>query len=677
MVEPLEPNTTLADRFMIREVLGRGGFSIVYLADDLRRGDQAVLKELVPAAAQRGQGGMLDLGPNAASLRRAFLAEAQTLGRLSIAGILPVRLTFGALGTAYVATDAVIGARTLDEQLKEEGPLDPDGLLDLAFQLMETLEAVHRRGLLHRDIKPSNVLIGPDGRAYLLDFGAARAWSADADEAHTVVFTPGYAPLEQLATVARRSPATDVYGLSATLYASLAARPPEDATARAAGTPLTPLAELRPDIDIEIAEAIERGLALRPADRPATMAELRKLFEDGPGHDALDTLETLDDLLVRSRRFAFDRRACPACGGVLEPVRPLAKLTCPVCRRGRVQRRLLDPRLCPACRHGVIRVEKADTGSCGQCGGEVRFGRTLLGRRRGKCAGCGEVTDAPTVVACDTCRVRYVELPDGRRRNETTGETHYPEEWAKLAAGFDATAGNAECDACQAEYSLDGDRLTLVSAIEDTHGYADRYLGRPLPLERVRWLAVGKQSPRPGLVCERCATEFDRERDGLRLVDSPNRRLDRCADEIRPLESWHRLAEGLPQPGQEKELEERISHALAAAYRRGEVGFGDLAWKGPVEHQGRTTYLVARDDGLRLGRGLRTKTVPLSNLTNLHAEGDWLLAEGPDGPFELKIEPVELVGHLRSGDRSVVLTALDLAARLTWPILAGQAFRTR
>lgn len=646
MIAPLPEGSRLADRFEIAGVIGRGGFSIVYDARDLRRGDRAVIKEFVPPEATRAEDGMLDLGPAAATLRRTFLGEAQTLSKLTIPGIVPVRLAFVANATAYVATDAVPGAQTLDQLIRETRGLDENGALDLAYQLIETLEAVHTKGLLHRDVKPSNVLVGEDGRAYLLDFGAARSWSADALDAHTVVFTPGFAPPEQMMPVARRGPATDVYGLCATLYATLTGRPPEDATARSAGLALTPILDLRPETDPHLADAIESGLALRASERPASVTELRRLFDAKPGSPTLESLDTLDALLVRARQFAFDRRACPACGGVLEGVNPLGKETCPVCRRGRIRMRKLEVRACPVCRHGILHSSA---------------GRSLLRRPN--------AAEAEAWV-CDACSARLEVRPDGRWRQAEpatpTPRDFYPEEWARIAAGLDPGAGDAFCDACDADYAVHGDRITLLDAPEDPHGFAGAYLGRPLPRDRVRWLAVGKRSPHPGFVCERCHTELDRDGRELRLVESPNRRLDRLAGETRSLESWHRLAEGLPEVGREAEIEERIAHALAAAYRRGEVGFADLAWKGAVEFEGRSTLLVAREEALRIGRGLRVRTFPLHEMSNLRAEGDWLLADTPRGPFELKVEPVELVGHLRSGDRAVLVTAADLAARLTW-----------
>lgn len=635
MVEPLRNGTRIADRFEVGGVLGRGGFSIVYEVSDLRRGDRAVLKEFTPPDARRGGDGLVDLGPSASVLRHAFLDEARTVGRLALAGVLPVRLAFVANGTAYVATDAVPGAKTLDALLREVGPLDATGVLDLAYQLMETLGAVHQKGLLHRDVKPSNILVAPSGRAYLLDFGAARAWTADAYDAHTVLFTPGYAPPEQRAALARRGPPSDVYGLCATLYAALTGKPPTDAAARAVGETLVPLTEVRPDLDRGFVEAIEAGLALRAGERPASMGDLRHLLDQGFDGTVLDSVESLDALLLRGQRFAFDRRACPACPGVLEETRPLHRNGCPVCRRGRLRNRRLDSRLCPLCRLGIL------------------YGAARRLRK-----------DEP--LTCDACAALLEPQADGRLREAASGRELYPDEWARVAAGLTPSAGNALCDVCDADFRIDEVRLTLLHAPEDPHGFAAAYLGRALPRERVRWLAVGKRSPHPGLVCDGCHTEFDRVGRLLTLFGSPNRRLDRLAGETRSQESWHRIAEGLPEAGREAQLEARIGAALTAAYRRGEIGFGDADWRGPVTFEGRSATLLARDETFRLRQRLWVRTIALADLQNLRAEAEWLLADGPDGPFEMRIEAIELVAHLQSGDRAVRLSATDLAARLAW-----------
>ena len=80
----------------------------------------------------------------------------------------------------------------------------------------------------------------------------------------------------------------------------------------------------------------------------------------------------------------------------------------------------------------------------------------------------------------------------------------YPEEWARVASGLEPGTGNAHCLTCDADYFVEAGTITLLSAREDPFGFAEIQLGRLLTLEEVRWLAVGKESPRPGVVCADC-----------------------------------------------------------------------------------------------------------------------------------------------------------------------------
>src|SRR5579862_9722594 len=159
---PLATGAFLAGRFEVERVLGRGGFGIAYLATDVIRKDQAVVKELAPFGCERSESGLIDLergGNSAHRLRQSFLEEARLLSRLSVPGILPIRGVFAENGTAYYATDYLAESETLERVLMQEGRMDAEGAMDILLQLLETLEAVHRKGILHRDIKPSNILV--------------------------------------------------------------------------------------------------------------------------------------------------------------------------------------------------------------------------------------------------------------------------------------------------------------------------------------------------------------------------------------------------------------------------------------------------------------------------------------------------------------------------------------
>ncbi|HVL38479.1 MAG TPA: serine/threonine-protein kinase, partial [Fimbriimonadaceae bacterium] len=672
----LPEGTVLAERFQLEAVLGRGGFSIAYRAQDLLRKDHCVVKELAPANSRREPDGMLDLGdsPTANHLRQRFLEEARTLNAARLRGVLPTRHAFVELGTAYFATDYLPGSETLADVLRREGRLDPHATLDVLMQLLEILEAVHAKGIVHRDIKPTNVLIDPRGEVHLIDFGAAREWHADAAEAHTVIFTPGYAAPEQYSERTRRGPATDLYGLCATAFHMLTGGPPPTAAERAGGLELPPLVRLVPGIEPAVARALELGLELRFCDRPQTAGELRALLADVPAA-SIDRplLEVFDERRTRLKGFSYEKKACPACGGLMERPRPLKRGVCPVCHEGIVAAREIDERLCPQCRVGVLRAH----GGPGQlvCCPGCRTG-LLERRRRGvlksglvlSCPQCsasyeqhdGEVRDVDSgetrtpqewrqvsgrserVWVCDSCSAQFDELPDGRRMQmtpqpERAWSALYPDEWARVAAGYDPGAGNAECGTCRAEYFVEGDSATLLEANRDPFDFARHHLGRRHTWERLQWLAVGKESPAPGMVCIECGTEFDTDGGFLRFVSSPDGRLAAASREPRTLEDWHRIAQDLPTVDREAAFEEEFDRLVTEGYRGRELPFETrdptLHWRSPAKRLERigdafeeaaAGTLTISDAEVIFGGLLRKWRVPLDALLVVSGRGDLL-----------------------------------------------------
>jgi serine/threonine protein kinase len=716
--EPLPSGFVLGDRFDIIRTLGRGGFGIVYLAKDRRLHDETVIKELAPEGTERSEDGVLaleSLGAHQAHhLRQRFLEEAKLLGKLHSPGLPTVRAAFGENGTAYYAIEHIDGAVTLDKLLGHGHKFDADGAMDMFYQLLEILEALHAKNFLHRDIKPSNILVAPSGAVTLIDFGAAREWHADSMTDHTVLFTPGYAPLEQLSPRGRRGPATDIYALCATGYHLLTGAPPPDAAERADGVALTPIRTLRPLVDSSVAAAIEHGLALRYEDRPQTMHELRQLLTELPREATQTTLAEMDDLLVQLKRFTFDRRACPSCGGVLEEARPLKKQSCPVCRKGHVRGRNLNNRLCPACRSAIlIRVDNTKplhfcpcckTGeltrkrvsflaskqsfTCGEC--EAKFesvpeGMVLTSAPNPSPTEVG--TNLPVeewremsgrsseVFKCDGCHAQFDTLADGRRKQvvpEESTRALYPEEWARVAARLEPSAGNAECDHCGAEFDVDGETLSLISAHEDPYDFAKRYAGRLLTWEDVRWLGIGKESPTPGLVCYDCGTEYDHDGEYLRLVRTENPKLIRHVDEPKTAEDWHRVAKGLPEVHEEKEFMEHMDDSVAHAFVAGEIGVdssGQLIWSGSatrIDDTSQTGNLIVRQSEITFGGMIRKWRSPLDAVITANADGHTLLLTiaGAREPMEFDIEPIELTAALKSGKRTVLLGAGELAERI-------------
>lgn len=711
-LNPLPAGSVLQNRFEIESLLGRGGFSFAYLTKDHERGDAAVVKELAPQGSNRQEGGLVELESSeetAGRLRQRFLEEARLIAKLNVRGLLPVRAAFQENGTAYYATDHLATAKTLDALIRESGPMNTDGALDLFFQLLEIIEGVHAKGVLHRDIKPSNVLVTDAGTVYLIDFGAAREWQADVMANQTVMYSPGYAPPEQLSERARRGPATDIYALCATLYHALSGTPPIAATERVAGGHLRRLDVLRPNLDPAVAGAIEKGLSLPYVDRPQSIEELRELLAKTTD-DPLEDLKSLDEKAVRLSRFTFGKRSCPACNGLLVEPKPLRSGICPVCRAGRIQKRDLYDRMCPACKISPLRPieNQSQPGLCPQC----RFGVLSLRKKGllsrdiiGTCLSCNatyhfgdqsmtRLTPEPReekpfeewldllnrghrVWVCDGCNAQFDDLPDGRRaqmkpRPKGTVRAYFPDEWARIAEGLEPGSGNAECDHCGADYFIDGEWVTLVDADHDPHRFADGYLGRRLNLEDIRWVGAGKATGSPGFVCDQCHTEFDTDGIYLRLAHTDSARLRRHASKPHTLEDWHRIGQGLPQVGFEEDLEEAIRRELVQAYESGALSFDAahlIAWKGPAtrfDGNGAEGTLTIGSQEITFGGLLRKWRAPIDAVVS--AEGDvdhlYLRISGEREPAVFSVTPIDLVAHLASGDRTITLTGANLARRL-------------
>ena len=606
---PLEPGWRLNDRFEIKKTLGRGGFGIAYLASDLLRGDEVVIKELAPQGLSRLPSGLIRFEETTGQrLREQFLEEASVLSRFNLAGVPPIRSTFRENGTAYFAMDYVPESQTIQNLLLTEGRLPLNRSLKILKDLLSILDEVHARRILHRDIKPSNILISDRDKVHLIDFGSAREWHADSTTTHTVFHTPGYAPPEQLSERGRRGPATDLYALCATFYSMTVGFPPPSAGERASGVPLTPLAAARPEINPTTAYAIERGLSLNYIDRPQTVGEFLDLLEAVPISSGPSTLADLDNTLARLQAFRFDKRACPACHGVLNEPKPLKRLNCPVCRTGSIRKRQIHDRLCPICKAGVLSpiANVNPIVICPSC----RFGRlayrkkSLLSTdqsatchacdakyevRRGQMAKLDEEAVPRTfeewrtlsgrskeIWHCEDCAAQFDLMEDSRwlRISPADKKGHrilFPEEWARVAVGLDPGAGNAECDGCEADYYLEGEKITLLTTKEDPFEFGEMYHGRLLTVEDIRWLGVGKASPNPGLVCEDCRCEFDRDQQYYRLAATSHRHLAKFIDQPKVLEDWHRLGEGLPTIHEEESFQAGLSQALREAYRNGEV----------------------------------------------------------------------------------------------------------
>ena len=218
------PTRVIGGRYVVLAELGRGGMGIVWRAEDRMMGRHVAVKELhLPDG----------LGPDDRRLfRERLLREARTAGRLNDPSIVTVYDVVSDGGVDHIVME-LIEAPTLADVVARHGPLGENSVIEVARRLLGALRTAHERGVVHRDVKPSNVMLSPDGRVTLTDFGIAQA--ADDPRLTTtgsMVGSPGYMAPERL-DGGNADPASDLWSLGATLWFAIQGRGPfaRDSTA--------------------------------------------------------------------------------------------------------------------------------------------------------------------------------------------------------------------------------------------------------------------------------------------------------------------------------------------------------------------------------------------------------------------------------------------------------------
>lgn len=297
------PNgTLLQDRYEILGEIGRGGYSVVYRARDRRVGSDVAIKLLMPP-------------PAAARLARERLRrEVQAVRQVSHPGIVQVFDVAEDGPWGFVVMEYVAGP-DLAVRIRDRGPLDVESVALLGREVADALAVAHRHGILHRDVKPQNILLAPDGRARLTDFGSARlAGQATLTQTGGLVGTIDYAAPEVLAG-ARADARSEVFSLGVTLFYALTGALPPRAGRGAARTPDDghhPQSR-RADVPAWLDQAVARATAADPAERFPSAG----LFAA-----ALDPHAEVDLAVV-------PRSSCVMCGAA----EPFGLGVCPRCAR--------------------------------------------------------------------------------------------------------------------------------------------------------------------------------------------------------------------------------------------------------------------------------------------------------------------------------------------------------
>lgn len=285
--------------YRIDGLLGQGGFGITYLATDVNLNTAFAVKEYLPTdfayrASDRS------VVPRTAedqefyqSWLDSFLAEARALATFKHRNIVRVARFFEAHQTAYMVLEYERG-KSLKEWWSQHKNIAEKDLVALVHPLLDGLATVHAAGYLHRDIKPDNIYVrSDDGSLVLLDFGSAKRTVGD-EEDMNLVFTPGFAPIEQYAG-GKQGPWTDIYAFGATLYWMIAGKKPPPAPARNGMVDeLVPAATVGADrYSPEFLRAIDWSLKIDPEERPQTVHEFcRALF--GAHAGTLGLIEALN-----------------------------------------------------------------------------------------------------------------------------------------------------------------------------------------------------------------------------------------------------------------------------------------------------------------------------------------------------------------------------------------------
>jgi serine/threonine-protein kinase len=260
--------------YRIESLLGRGGMSVVYLAEQGFPKRKVALKLLAPELAEDE------------AFRERFIRESNAAASIDDPNIIPIYGAGEVGGVLYIAMRYVEGT-DLRRLLDREGKLDPFRAVSIVSQAASALDAAHARGLIHRDVKPGNILLaaragsGPQDHVYVADFGLIKRREAGRDLTRTgqVMGSVDYIAPEQVEgrPVDGRA---DVYSLGCVLYECLAGEPPfrgeVDAAVMFAHLKEKPprLSATHPELPSGLDDVVARALAKSPEDRYPTCGEL-------------------------------------------------------------------------------------------------------------------------------------------------------------------------------------------------------------------------------------------------------------------------------------------------------------------------------------------------------------------------------------------------------------------
>jgi predicted Ser/Thr protein kinase len=437
--------------YRIEGLIGRGGMSVVYLAEHVRLGRKVALKLLSAELAENEK------------FRERFLRESQIAASIDHPNIVPIYDADEAEGTLFIAMRYVEGT-DLGAAIRSQAPLEPARVVSLVSQIAGALDAAHVHGLVHRDVKPGNVLLTREDHVYVADFGLTkRALSVSGlTETGQLVGTIDYIAPEQ----AKGDPVdgrADVYSLGCLAYECLTGEVPferdtEVAVLWAHVQESPPkLSATHPELPTRVDGVIARAMAKKPDDRYPTAGELagdlgRALDVTGGEHALLEPSE-----MPRRRR----RRGLIAAGGAVALALAVGLVL--ATKDGP------PPTVPPATPIGVVRID-------------VTSSRVTLSAR--------DVRAGWDLVAAEGAL--WETGPDGLvKRNERTGEVE-----KVFDIGSETNVLKAGFGAIWVTVSVPPDKVHLVRVDPATDEIVETVDVSPSPTggNGINWVAIDRQS---------------------------------------------------------------------------------------------------------------------------------------------------------------------------------------
>jgi len=279
---------TLSARYLIQDVVARGGMSTVYLAKDLRLDRVVAIKVIHPHLAADPV------------FRDKFFREARMLAKVNHANLVNIYDQGDDSGNAYIVLEYVQGI-TLRDALRDSGALTTEQIVQVSKAVLSALSQAHSNGIVHRDLKPENVLLSDDGRIKVTDFGLARELSADTDTGSLVGTVAYLAP--EVIKRGKTQTQSDIYSYGIMLFEMLTGKQPfsgTDAiqvammhTTSRVGSALSENSSASKDLDELMLYCTEPDASNRPQDAVLALRALEKISSTKTAN--LDETLILDD----------------------------------------------------------------------------------------------------------------------------------------------------------------------------------------------------------------------------------------------------------------------------------------------------------------------------------------------------------------------------------------------